>query len=109
MLSCGNYFAIPAFAIIYFQIGWTFCASVCGIPSIYFPSECLSHTVGPRSRGNVSGSAATDTVWIRTNRPCLSYFRPHRGVAELLFAGAAVPTCLKTGVSATKIWLFWLL
>ena len=79
---------------------------MCGIPSIYFPSECLSHTVGPRSRGNVSGSAATDTVWIRTNRPCLSYFRPHRGVAELLFAGRLFPPVSKLGYRLRKYGYF---
>ena len=79
---------------------------MCGIPSIYFPSECLSHTVGPRSRGNVSGSAAIDTVWIRTNRPCLSYFRPHRGVAELLFAGRLFPPVSKLGYRLRKYGYF---
>jgi hypothetical protein len=54
----------------------------------------------------VSGSAAIDTVWIRTNRPCLSYFRPHRGVAELLFAGRLFPPVSKLGYRLRKYGYF---
>ena len=54
----------------------------------------------------MSGSAATDTVWIRTNRPCLSYFRPHRGVAELLFAGRLFPPVSKLGYRLRKYGYF---